>query len=171
MATYLIQDIEDGYLYTDKLCIKVLDLTQLEAEELALDNEKASGSKKVKIRKLIKWAKIFKAETLENLEKLTQGEEVFESMVFTIKKLNEDEKLRMQCEAREDYERCLKSEYNAGFREGQALEKQRADEAVQKADEAAQRADEEKQRADEEKQRADEAEAEVQRLKKLLMIE
>ena len=92
-------------------------------------------------------------------------------MVFTIKKLNEDEKLRMQCEAREDYERCLKSEYNAGFREGQALEKQRADEAVQKADEAAQRADEEKQRADEEKQRADEAEAEVQRLKKLLMIE
>ena len=81
------------------------------------------------------------------------------------------DKLFMPPEAREDYERCLKSEYNAGFREGQALEKQRADEAAQRADEEKQRADVEKQRADEEKQRADEAEAEVQRLKKLLMKE
>ena len=39
-------------------------------------------------------------------------------MVVTMKKLSEDEKIRMQCEAREDYERCLRSEYSAGEREG-----------------------------------------------------
>ena len=35
-------------------------------------------------------------------------------MVVTMKKLSEDEKIRMQCEAREDYERSLLTEYNAG---------------------------------------------------------
>ena len=30
MAQYKILDVEDAYLYSDKLCIKVLDLTQLE---------------------------------------------------------------------------------------------------------------------------------------------
>lgn len=64
------------------------------------------------------WASIFKAETLEELEQLAGKEEVFENMVMTLKKLSEDEKIRMQCEAREDYERCLLSEYSAGKREG-----------------------------------------------------
>ena len=64
------------------------------------------------------WASIFKAETLEELEQLAGKEEVFENMVLTLKKLSEDEKIRMQCEAREDYERCLLSEYSAGKREG-----------------------------------------------------
>ncbi len=39
-------------------------------------------------------------------------------MIVTMKKLSEDEKIRMQCEAREDYERSLLTEYNAGKREG-----------------------------------------------------
>ena len=63
------------------------------------------------------WASIFKAETLEELEQLAGKEEVFENMVLTLKKLSEDEKIRMQCEAREDYERCLLSEYSAGKHE------------------------------------------------------
>ena len=56
----------------------------------------------------------------KELEQLANGEEVFEKMVVTMKKLSEDEKIRMQCEAREDYERCLLSEFNAGKREGRA---------------------------------------------------
>ena len=108
MAQYQIMDVEDQFLYSDKLCIKVLDLTQL---------EKAQKRSNVN-KKLLKWASIFKAETLEELEQLANGEEVFEKMVVTMKKLSEDEKIRMQCEAREDYERCLLSEYSAGKREG-----------------------------------------------------
>ena len=108
MAQYQILDVEDHFLYSDKLCIKVLDLTQIEKAK------KQSGTNK----KLLKWASIFKAETLEELEQLAGKEEVFENMVLTLKKLSEDEKIRMQCEAREDYERCLLSEYSAGKREG-----------------------------------------------------
>ena len=110
MGKYQLMDVEDQFLYSDKLCIKVLDLTQLDAAKKQANINK----------KLVKWASIFKAETLEELEQLANGEEVFEKMVVTMKKLSEDEKIRMQCEAREDYERCLLSEFNAGKREGRA---------------------------------------------------
>ena len=115
MAQYLIMDAEDKFQYSDKLCIKVLDLTQLDA---------ARKQKNVN-KKLLKWASIFKAETLEELEQLANGEEVFEKMVVTMKKLSEDEKIRMQCEAREDYERCLLSEFNAGKHEGEEIGEKR----------------------------------------------
>ena len=68
-------------------------------------------------------------------------------MVVTMKKLSEDEKIRMQCEAREDYERCLLTEYNAGKREGIEIERQNTEK---------------------ERQRADELEAEVKRLRAML---
>ena len=65
---------------------------------------------------------IFKAETLEELEQLARGEKVFENMVVTMKKLSEDEKIRMQCE-----------------RENTEKERQRADDAVQRANDAVKR--------------------------------
>ena len=152
MAQYQILDVEDGYLYSDKLCIKVLDLTQLEKAKQKPETNK----------KLLKWASIFKAETLEELEQLASGEEVFENMVVTMKKLSEDEKIRMQCEAREDYERSLLTEYNAGKSEGieQGLQQGIASER--------RNTEKERQRAEKESQRADALAAEVERLRALL---
>mgnify|MGYP004451893367 FL=1 len=158
MAKYQILDVEDGFLYSDKLCIKVLDLTQL---------EKAKGRSETD-KKILKWAGIFKAETLEELEQLARGEEVFENMVVTMKKLSEDEKIRMQCEAREDYERSLLTEYNAGKREGIELERENTEKERQRADDAVQRADDAVQRANDAVKRAAELEAEVKRLQELL---
>ena len=40
-------------------------------------------------------------------------------MVTYIRELSEDEKIRQQCQAREDYERRLIGEYNRGNREGE----------------------------------------------------
>ena len=65
-------------------------------------------------------SKVFKAETLAELESLIDNEEVFEQMVFTLKQLSEDEKIRMQCEARERYERDLLSEYASGYALGES---------------------------------------------------
>lgn len=159
MAQYQIRDVEDGYLYSDKLCIKVLDLTQLEKAKQESETNK----------KLLKWASIFKAETLEELEQLASGEEVFENMVVTMKKLSEDEKIRMQCEAREDYERSLLTEYNAGKSEGieQGIQQGIASERGNTEKER-QRAEKESQRAEKERQRADALAAEVERLRALL---
>lgn len=144
ISEYRIIDVEDGYQYTDHLCIKVLELPQLDAMEgdLSVNPD------------LIKWARVFKADTLEELESLTIGEEVFQKMVFTLKQLSEDEKIRMQCEAREDYERTLSCEFSSGYRQGKAEQEQVTER--------------ERQRADQAEQRAEEAEAEVIRLKALL---
>ena len=166
MAQYQILDVEDGYLYSDKLCIKVLDLTQLEKAKQKPETNK----------KLLKWASIFKAETLEELEQLASGEEVFENMVVTMKKLSEDEKIRMQCEAREDYERSLLTEYNAGksegieqgIQQGIASERGNTEKERQRAENESQRAEKERQRAENESQRADTLAAEVERLRALL---
>ena len=166
MAQYQILDVEDGYLYSDKLCIKVLDLTQLEKAKQEPETNK----------KLLKWASIFKAETLEELEQLASGEEVFENMVVTMKKLSEDEKIRMQCEAREDYERSLLTEYNAGksegieqgIQQGIASERGNTEKERQRAENESQRAEKERQRAENESQRADTLAAEVERLRALL---
>ena len=159
MAQYQILDVEDGYLYSDKLCIKVLDLTQLEKAKQEPETNK----------KFLKWASIFKAETLEELEQLASGEEVFENMVVTMKKLSEDEKIRMQCEAREDYERSLLTEYNAGKSEGieQGIQQGIASER-RNTEKERQRAEKESQRAEKESQRADALAAEVERLRALL---
>ena len=160
MAQYQILDVEDGYLYSDKLCIKVLDLTQLEKAKQEPETNK----------KLLKWASIFKAETLEELEQLASGEEVFENMVVTMKKLSEDEKIRMQCEAREDYERSLLTEYNAGKSEGIEQGLQRGIQQGLQQGIASERrnTEKERQRAEKESQRAEALAAEVERLKALL---
>ena len=110
-------------------------------------------------KKLLKWASIFKAETLEELEQLASGEEVFENMVVTMKKLSEDEKIRMQCEAREDYERSLLTEYNAGKSEG-------IEQGIQQG--IQQGIASERRNTEKERQRADALAAEVERLRALL---
>ena len=110
---------------------------------------------------------------MEELEQLASGEEVFENMVVTMKKLSEDEKIRMQCEAREDYERSLLTEYNAGKSEGieqglqQGIQQGIASERGNTEKER-QRAEKESQRAEKESQRADALAAEVERLRALL---
>ena len=43
-------------------------------------------------------------------------------MVTHLKELSEDEKIRQQCAARDDYERRLIGEYNRGEREGRRQE-------------------------------------------------
>ena len=133
----------------------MLDLTQLETARSQSEADK----------KLLKWASIFKAETLEELEQLANGEEVFENMVVTMKKLSEDEKIRMQCEAREDYERCLITEYNAGKQDGieQGIEIERKNTEKERLN-----TEKERQRADAATKKAAELEDEVEKLRAML---
>ena len=116
---HLENPIELGKEIEGKECILDVKLTLNNAKIINIELQVYKQTYWVE-RSLLYWASIFKAETLEELEQLANGEEVFEKMVVTMKKLSEDEKIRMQCEAREDYERCLLSEFNAGKREGRA---------------------------------------------------
>lgn len=104
----MILDKVTGYEYSDKLNIRILDLSKIEEVE----NEYTCNPR------LIKWAKIFKAKTLKELEMIAGDEEVLKKMVSQIKVLSEDEKIRQQLQAREDYERRMIGQYNRGTRDG-----------------------------------------------------
>lgn len=105
-AEYRIMNSHTRQYYTDKFCIRVLDLTQI-------DNAKETTD-----RNLIKWARVIKAKDMEELEALAGDEEVFQKMAVTMKELSEDDKIRMQCEARFFYECDMASTRREGYDEG-----------------------------------------------------
>ena len=109
-AEYRIQNVRTGRLYSEKFCIRTLDLTQIDLAP----NDNGSHSE------LIKWARIVKAKTLKELEVLAGDEEALRHMVSTVKNLSAKERIQLQCEAREDYERTILTERNDGYRQGKA---------------------------------------------------
>ena len=75
-------DVKTHRLYSDKLDIRILDLTKADD---AIENHEDP--------RIIKWAQLFKAKTFKQLEELAGDEEVLKEMVFTIKELSEDERI------------------------------------------------------------------------------
>ena len=93
-ATYEFLNVKNHTIYSDKLRLSVLDLTQT---KLATEEDRAC--------QLDHWASLFKATTWEEITMLAQKNEYISEATDTIYQLTQDEKIRMQCEAREDYYR------------------------------------------------------------------
>ena len=106
-ARYAMKNIINNNIYSDKLLLNVLDLNQI---QLATDEDIACG--------LHYWARLFKAKTWEELQMLASEYEIFEDITDTMRQALADKKTRMECEARERYERDRISLYHSGRREG-----------------------------------------------------
>lgn len=65
------------------------------------------------------WAKLFKATTWEEIKMLASKNPDFEDTIVTLKELSADEKIKLQCEARERYEWDMASAIAKGKREGE----------------------------------------------------
>lgn len=105
-------------IYSDKLSIYVLCLKHIKyATQADYDNG------------LYEWAKLFSATTWEELKMIAQNNTTMHDAVCTIQELTSDERVRMQCEARERYERDWNSEMSAmhkkGLQEGIQQERER----------------------------------------------
>ena len=81
-------------VYSDKIKLSVLDLTQIDR-----------ATEKDKENELDYWAKLFKSRTWEELQMLAEKDPIFKEVATQVKELTGEEKIRMQCEAREDYYR------------------------------------------------------------------
>lgn len=95
-ATYQLANISDQkkhYIYSDKLRISVVNLNQI---ELATESDRLYG--------IDLWACVLKASTWEEIDMLAQNNEYLQEAVSGIRQLTEDEKIRQQCQAREDFE-------------------------------------------------------------------
>ena len=111
-------DIITRRIYSDKLGIYVLCLKHIEH---ATQADYDSG--------LYQWAKLFSATTWEELKMIAQNNTTISDAVCTIQELTADERVRLQCEARERYERDWNSEMSAmhkkGLQEGIQQERER----------------------------------------------
>lgn len=91
-STYQLLNVKNYVKYSDKLCLHVLDLTHI---DLATDKDRQY--------QIHYWAALFKATTWEELKMLAEKNESISEAAETVYKLSQDEMIRLQCEAREDY--------------------------------------------------------------------
>ncbi len=93
-ATYHMLNKRTHRPYSDKLRLSVLNLKQL---ELATEEDRQYG--------IDRWAKLFNATTWEELKMLANSDPDMQDAVVTVCQLTMEQKIRQQCEAREDYYR------------------------------------------------------------------
>ncbi len=97
-ATYQFLNIKNYAVYSDKLRLSVVDLKHM---DLATEEDR--------LYHIDKWAALFKATTWEEIKMCAQKDEYIQEASNTIYSLSQDENVRLQCEAREDYYRRQRS--------------------------------------------------------------
>jgi len=97
-STYQLLNVKKFTKYSDKLRLSVLDLSQI---QLATEEDKSCG--------LDHGATLFKATTWEEIKTLAQNNKYISEASETIYQLTQEERIRLQCEAREDYYRRQRS--------------------------------------------------------------
>ena len=96
-STYQFLNVKNHTLYSDKWRISVLDLSRI---DLATEEDRQY--------QLDYWAALFKAKTWEELQMLAQNNNYFKEASETVYQLTQEEEIRQQCLAREDYNRTMK---------------------------------------------------------------
>ena len=97
-STYQFLNVKNHTIYSDKLCLCVLDLTRI---DLATEEDRQYH--------IDYWASLFKATTWEELRMLAEQNEFIANASSTVYQLSQEETIRLQCEAREDYYRRQRS--------------------------------------------------------------
>lgn len=87
---YYFVNQKTNHIYSDKVSILVLQLNQLGKEK-----DEAS------MPDLYHWAQLFCAETWEEIIMLAEKNKEISECIVTLKELSEDERIQMECEARE----------------------------------------------------------------------
>lgn len=93
-ATHMMINLKNHRIYSDKFRLSVVDLSQI---ELATEEDKAYQTDY--------WARLFKAETWEEIKMVVKNNEFLQEAAQSIYMANADEIVRQQCLAREEAER------------------------------------------------------------------
>ena len=124
-ATYQLLNVKKYTLYSDKLRLSVLDLTRIDLAD-----------EKDKLYQTDYWAMLFKAATWEEIKMLAQNNEYINEAASTVYQLTQEEKIRYECEAREDYyrrQRGIQMKLEALERSEKALERSEKTLEIQRA--------------------------------------
>lgn len=93
-ASYEFRNTKNHHLYSDKLRLCVLDLSRI---DLATTEDK--------LHRIDYWASLFKSTTWEEIKMLAKNNAYISDAASTVYRLSQEERIRLQCEAREDYYR------------------------------------------------------------------
>jgi predicted transposase/invertase (TIGR01784 family) len=107
-SEYLLYNQKNSHIFSSKFALRVLDLSQLQ-------NTQEQDSP------LYYWAKLFTATTWEEIRMITEKNKDLEAAASYLHQLSEEEKIQLQCEARERYYMDMSSERKAGIRQGREL--------------------------------------------------
>ena len=91
-ATYLMKNVKNDHVYSDKFKLSVLDLTQI---DIATEEDKTF--------KIDYWARFFSAKRWEDLYMLAKENNIMADATHTIHYLTGDELIREQMFQREEY--------------------------------------------------------------------
>ena len=91
-ATYKFMNTKNHKIYSDKMSLHVVDLTQIE-----------NATEEDKLRGIDYWARLFKATTWEEIKMLASNNSFLTEAAETVYQLSAEDKIRLQCEAREDF--------------------------------------------------------------------
>lgn len=155
-STYRLINERTGQLYSSKFRISVVDLTLI---KLATEDDKKYH------RDL--WASFFKAKEWGELMELAKQDQNIQKAVVTLKKLTEDEKFKLQYEAREDrirQELDMKYYYETKFAE---MDKKHEEDSKYIAEQAKELAEQAKELAEQAKELAEQKKENLEQAKKL----
>lgn len=95
--------------YSDDFGITILNLSQIYNENVIRKEGDTT---------LYQWAQLFKAKSWEEIRMLAEKNEIIDECAYTIAQLSEDDKIRMQCEARLDAIAKENGLYSRGRKDG-----------------------------------------------------
>ena len=90
-STYMMQELKNHNIYSDKFALSVLDLTQID-----------KATEEDKSYRLDHWARLFSAKTWEDLHSLAKENPIMAEATSTINRLTEDELVREACFRRDE---------------------------------------------------------------------
>jgi len=143
-SVYHLAHDKTGRIYSSKLALHVL---QLNKEEHATEEDK--------LYQIDYWARLFKATTWEELKMLAQEQEILQSAVETIYRVNADDYTREQIRAREDelrVQRTIEKELKNNQEKIAEQRKQLLEQSKQLTEKSEQLAKQDKQLAEQDKQ-------------------
>lgn len=120
-SEYLMINTSSGHILSRNFSSRMLSLDQLD-----------HASAKERESELYYWAKLFKASTWEDIQMLSKDKPYLNAAVSNLRILTEDEKIQLQCEARERYILDMNSARNEGERKGEQKGLERFSALVQK---------------------------------------
>ena len=116
---YALKNRRTGYEFTGKIALHVLDLSCLEQVP---EEERNSA--------LYHWACAFKAKTWKEVLAMAEQSESIKKAVGTLRELSEDEKIRLQCEARERYQMDWQSSMRTSREKGREEGRKEGEQAM-----------------------------------------